>query len=124
MTDPIRERHIPKPHMTAVDEDGMCPNCCTPWKCNGPHVPEMRQAGEVCAWCGNRWPCDAIQAVVQRDAASADAAQLYRALRGYAYSPAVDGECEHGFWWEDCTNEACRLRDARAALRAHEEATK
>lgn len=19
------------------DEDGMCPNCVTPWKCNGPH---------------------------------------------------------------------------------------
>lgn len=21
----------------AADEDGMCPNCVTPWKCNGPH---------------------------------------------------------------------------------------
>lgn len=22
------------------DPDYMCPNCVTPWKCNGPHVPE------------------------------------------------------------------------------------
>ena len=21
------------------DDDSMCPNCVTPWKCNGPHVP-------------------------------------------------------------------------------------
>lgn len=20
------------------DDDGMCPNCVTPWKCNGPHL--------------------------------------------------------------------------------------
>lgn len=20
-------------------DDGMCPNCVTPWKCNGPHLP-------------------------------------------------------------------------------------
>lgn len=25
---------------SAVDEgDEMCPNCVTPWKCNGPHDP-------------------------------------------------------------------------------------
>ena len=23
----------------AEPEDDMCPNCCTPWKCNGPHIP-------------------------------------------------------------------------------------
>lgn len=22
------------------DYDDMCPNCITPWKCNGPHIPE------------------------------------------------------------------------------------
>lgn len=22
-----------------VQEDDMCPNCVTPWKCNGPHLP-------------------------------------------------------------------------------------
>lgn len=20
------------------DEDDLCPNCCAPWKCNGPHL--------------------------------------------------------------------------------------
>lgn len=31
------------------DEDKMCPNCVTPWKCNGPHEPPQRQpsAGPV-----------------------------------------------------------------------------
>ena len=23
-----------------MDEDYMCPNCVTPWKCNGPHIEE------------------------------------------------------------------------------------
>lgn len=23
-----------------MDEDYMCPNCVTPWKCNGPHLRE------------------------------------------------------------------------------------
>lgn len=23
-----------------MDEDYMCPNCVTPWKCNGPHLME------------------------------------------------------------------------------------
>lgn len=22
------------------DPEYMCPNCVTPWKCNGPHIPE------------------------------------------------------------------------------------
>lgn len=30
-------------HLTLLevlgDEDDMCPNCVTPWKCNGPHRP-------------------------------------------------------------------------------------
>lgn len=25
-------------HREPVDEDDMCPNCVTPWKCNGPHL--------------------------------------------------------------------------------------
>lgn len=25
------------------DEEYMCPNCVTPWKCNGPHIPEERE---------------------------------------------------------------------------------
>lgn len=25
---------------TPRDADDLCPNCCTPWKCNGPHLNE------------------------------------------------------------------------------------
>jgi hypothetical protein len=51
----------------------MCPNCVTPWKCNGPHIPEpydvkdywrdrLESQGVMekttpwayCPWCGNR----------------------------------------------------------------------
>lgn len=24
--------------LTDADADDMCPNCVTPWKCNGPHI--------------------------------------------------------------------------------------
>ena len=31
---------------TGWDEvDGMCPNCITPWKCNGPHLSDETVAG-------------------------------------------------------------------------------
>lgn len=23
-------------------DDDMCPNCLTPWKCNGPHIPQVQ----------------------------------------------------------------------------------
>ena len=26
------------------EADDMCPNCCTPWKCNGPHIMEQTPA--------------------------------------------------------------------------------
>ena len=26
------------------EADGMCPNCLTPWKCNGPHLSEQSQS--------------------------------------------------------------------------------
>lgn len=28
-----------------MNDDDMCPNCVTPWKCNGPHVPSERETG-------------------------------------------------------------------------------
>lgn len=31
--------------LTDYDEDYMCPNCVTPWKCNGPHL--MRNRSEL-----------------------------------------------------------------------------
>lgn len=62
--------------MVAWDEaDGMCPNCLTPWKCNGPHLsaetPAGRRSGQV-------------QAVIERQAdrramARAIAAPLHEA---------------------------------------------
>ena len=27
------------------DPEYLCPNCCTPWKCNGPHIPEAGYGG-------------------------------------------------------------------------------
>ena len=35
------------------DIDYMCPNCITPWKCNGPHLPEKRfdWSPEPHPWC-------------------------------------------------------------------------
>ena len=28
------------------EADNMCPNCVTPWKCNGPHLPEQTVAAK------------------------------------------------------------------------------
>jgi len=30
--------------------DGMCPNCVTPWKCNGPHYYTAQPSAEPVAW--------------------------------------------------------------------------
>lgn len=32
--------------MSEGTEDYMCPNCVTPWKCNGPHIPDDALLGE------------------------------------------------------------------------------
>ena len=43
----------PRPEAIAQldDDDYMCPNCNTPWKCNGPHIPpgyeDSREAGST-----------------------------------------------------------------------------
>jgi len=36
----------PSPSPAADPEDMSCPNCVTPWKCNGPHVPVSPTDGE------------------------------------------------------------------------------
>jgi hypothetical protein len=46
---------------TELDGTGMCPNCLTPWKCNGPHLPdqEMRlekMMDECMCWNGPAVP--------------------------------------------------------------------
>ena len=34
------------PFFTSGDDEAMCPNCVTPWKCNGPHeLPEREPDG-------------------------------------------------------------------------------
>ena len=35
-------------------DEYMCPNCVTPWKCNGPHIPAALPADERCPRCGGR----------------------------------------------------------------------
>jgi len=33
-----------------TDEDYMCPNCVTPWKCNGPHLMEEAMTKREVRW--------------------------------------------------------------------------
>lgn len=33
------------------EADGMCPNCITPWKCNGPHLSDETVAGRRHSAC-------------------------------------------------------------------------
>lgn len=33
------------PESEPLPEDQMCPNCVTPWKCNGPHIPPHMEGG-------------------------------------------------------------------------------
>lgn len=33
-------RHITQ--VARADAETMCPNCVTPWKCNGPHIPDAQ----------------------------------------------------------------------------------
>jgi hypothetical protein len=36
-----------------LDEDDMCPNCVTPWKCNGPHLTGEEDMGKYkLEWSG------------------------------------------------------------------------
>lgn len=96
MTDPIRERHY---EATAQWEG---------------------QPKRGLGWCwhcgqGNPFPCDAIRAADERDAARADAERLYKALRN------VD-HC-HPMYCERCGSEVTcepKLDEAIAAVRAHE----
>lgn len=36
-----------EPMTQPLPEEEMCPNCVTPWKCNGPHVPERTSPSHV-----------------------------------------------------------------------------
>jgi hypothetical protein len=31
------------PYYSGDEDEGMCPNCLAPWKCNGPHEPPERE---------------------------------------------------------------------------------
>jgi hypothetical protein len=42
--------------MTYLDDD-MCPNCITPWKCNGPHCPPLDSTEPDPCECGEAYPC-------------------------------------------------------------------
>ena len=60
----------------------------------------------------------------ERDRYFAMVVEVAPLLRAKAYASYVDGECEHGFWWDECTNDKCWLRDSRNLLKAAEEATR
>jgi hypothetical protein len=41
------KQSLAQPQAPVVPEDEyLCPNCVTPWKCNGPHIPEPAQRDE------------------------------------------------------------------------------
>jgi len=100
--DTVRERHHTVPE-TVTDE--MCPNCVTPWKCNGPHEPVTRPTGkDVCAHDGDDWPCDAIQ---EADKAAA------LLVRAQELSARLD---EAGAYRVDAEADADRLAEALRRL--------
>jgi len=33
----------------------LCPNCLTPWKCNGPHLDEGATAVDALRWLAEDW---------------------------------------------------------------------
>lgn len=39
IADALEEMVSDDPRYAEADPDYMCPNCVTPWKCNGPHIP-------------------------------------------------------------------------------------
>lgn len=42
------KQSLAQPQAPVVPEDEyLCPNCVTPWKCNGPHIPEPAQRNEM-----------------------------------------------------------------------------
>ena len=51
------------PESAPHPDEYMCPNCVTPWKCNGPHIPESapqeqhEDRRQPCPACpdGNEW---------------------------------------------------------------------
>lgn len=48
----VRRKRVTKAHLDAArtdtfdEADNMCPNCVTPWKCNGPHLAEQTVAAK------------------------------------------------------------------------------
>jgi len=42
-------------------------------------------------------------------------ARAEAALRTWLANTVRDGECDHGFWWSDCTNDDCWWRDVHLA---------
>lgn len=42
--------------------------------------------------------------------------KMLKALDAYVYRSTADGECEHGFWWEECPNSPCQVKDDRNLL--------
>lgn len=55
-----------------MSDDGMCPNCVTPWKCNGPHCAHST-VEPVTLWSGEE-----VGAICTECLASVPMATLYR----------------------------------------------
>ena len=86
----------PYKHPGEGTEDYMCPNCCTPWRCNGPHIsdsdlPAYNEGGEDGYWQGQRdmlAKCiAAVEAAVTEWESEWSIDDIYRALRAQQEKP-------------------------------------
>lgn len=75
--EPTHWMRLPEPPSSAhaeTDEDYMCPNCVTPWKCNGPHLMP--------------WECDEAEETASAPAVVSD---NVRKMEGDSASPSSRG---------------------------------
>ena len=57
--------------------DETCPNCCTPWKCNGPHIPHYSDEVD-----------DAIQSIIAHHGDDGAAKAIYDEAVAWLHSAA------------------------------------
>lgn len=66
-------------HGRLPGDEYLCPNCQTPWKCNGPHIPDPDRDPALDEFIAHaRQDIPALLAVAD---AAADCADLWRGLR-------------------------------------------
>ena len=72
------------------DHEYLCPNCVTPWKCNGPHIPESDPPGEQC-WTVGLDDIKRLEAKAKEQGATAERERLRARLGGDGWLRLPDG---------------------------------